>query len=203
MGRTEIGLYLLSASVRFRIHVGSHKTDAVSAPRFTLRQLEIFVAVAQTGSVSRAAEMLHLSPSATSAAITELERSVSTDLCTRRKGRGVQLTSEGRILQKLALRLLDDAVEVGNLLAEHHTGGIHGTLRLGCYTPMSASFLPTLMQGFHEEHPSVELELTEGPENDLYEKMLDGLIDVALCYMRSCQPPTSSTCPISDPFARK
>jgi DNA-binding transcriptional LysR family regulator len=160
----------------------------VSSARFTLRQLEIFIAVARTGNINRAAEILHLSPSATSAAITELERSVAARLCIRRKGRGVQRTPEGRMFEELAARLLDDASEMANAIAEYNSATIHGTLRLGCHTPLSASFLPSLMQGFTSRHPSVEIELTEGPENELREMMLDGLVDVALSYERPAHP---------------
>src|SRR5262245_56161913 len=120
----------------------------MASPRFTMRQLEIFVALAQTGNLTRAAEKLHLSPSAASAAITELERSIGADLCVRRKGRGVQLTTEGRIFEQRATRLLDEAIEMGNLVSQSTTGNLHGTLRLGYYLPVAAAFLPHLLQNF-------------------------------------------------------
>jgi DNA-binding transcriptional LysR family regulator len=160
----------------------------VSSARFTLRQLEIFIAVARTGNINRAAEILHLSPSAVSAAITELERAVAAGLCIRRKGRGVQLTPEGHMFEQLATGLLDDASEMANTIAEYNSGTIHGTLRLGCYSPLSASFLPSLMQGFTSRYPSVDIQLTEGLEDELHEMMLDGLVDVALGYERPAHP---------------
>lgn len=160
----------------------------MSSPRFTLRQLEIFIAVARTGSITRAAEILHLSPSATSAAITELEHSVAAELCIRRRARGVQLTSEGHMFQQLAIRLLDDATEIANAVVEYASGTIHGTLRLGCYSPLSATFLPSLMQEFTSRYPSVNIELTDGVEKKLHEMMLDGLVDVAFSYERPAHP---------------
>lgn len=60
-----------------------------------MRQLAAFVAVAETGTISAAAERLHLSPSALSAALTELERALKVQLCVRRRSFGIQLTRTG------------------------------------------------------------------------------------------------------------
>lgn len=165
----------------------SSQNPTMSSPRYTLRQLEIFLAVADTLNVTRAAESLHLSPSATSAAITELERAVNTELCVRRKGRGVELTDEGRTLAKLASNLLDDASAMAAAIASY-SGTISGTLRLGCYSPVTASSLPELMQGFTTRYPAVDIQLIQGIEADLHTQMLDGLVDVAIGYDRPSHP---------------
>lgn len=154
-------------------------------PRFTLRQLEIFTMVAQTRNVTRAGDLLHLSPSATSAAISELERALGSTLCTRRKGRGVELTAEGRLFQEQAAQLLDQAVEMGNSLAEYSSGSLKGTLRIGFHATVSASYLPKLMDGFITRFPDVELELVCGEDDDLHGQMLNGQVDVCLGYQRS------------------
>ncbi|MEV7010072.1 LysR family transcriptional regulator [Streptosporangium sp. NPDC051022] len=153
----------------------------MEAPRFTLRQLEIFLAVARTGNISRAAESLHCSPSAISASVTELERSVHARLCVRKKSRGVVLTPQGRLMRTLAQQLLADAAEVASTL-DDSSGELAGVLRLGCYTPLAASFLPPLLQGFGNLHPKVAIELFEGSQDDLAAQMLAGEVDVSLVY---------------------
>ena len=71
---------------------------AEGAPAFTMNQLAAFVAVAEACTISAAAERLHLSPSALSAAVTELERSPQTPLLRRRKAKGGSLTPAGEVL---------------------------------------------------------------------------------------------------------
>ncbi|MFV0434038.1 MAG: LysR family transcriptional regulator [Leucobacter sp.] len=160
----------------------------MTVPKFTLRQLEVFVAVARTANVTRAGELLHLSPSATSAAIKELERAIDTDLCVRRKGRGVTLTPEGELLERLASQLLSDASEISHLLSEQNTGQLTGTFRLGYHMPLSTTFLPPLMERFAAEFPHVDIALVEGDDDELQKMLLDGVIDAALGYLESTHP---------------
>ncbi len=77
-----------------------------------MRQLAAFVAVAETGTISAAAERLHLSPSALSAALTELERALKVQLCVRRRSFGIQLTRTGESVLVRARALLQEAGEL-------------------------------------------------------------------------------------------
>src|SRR5712691_390533 len=81
---------------------------------FTLRQLEYFVAAVEEGSITGAAGRLHLSQSAMSAAIANLERAVGTRLLVRDPGRGLMLTDPGRHLFERARGLLADAEALAN-----------------------------------------------------------------------------------------
>ena len=83
--------------------------------KFTLRQLEVFVAVAQQESVSRAAEGLSLSQSATSTSLGELERQFDCKLFDR-AGKRLTLNALGRQLLPQAVALLDRGEEIENLL---------------------------------------------------------------------------------------
>ncbi|MDX2822838.1 LysR family transcriptional regulator [Streptomyces ipomoeae] len=70
----------------------------VKPPQFSLRQLVHFVAVAEEGTPTRAAQRLCVSPSAVSLALGELERALKVQLCVRRKAHGITLTPSGRRL---------------------------------------------------------------------------------------------------------
>ena len=83
--------------------------------RFTLRQLQVFVAVAQHESVSRAAQSLALSQSATSTSLTELERQSDCQLFDR-AGKRLALNALGRQLLPEAVALIDQAREIERLL---------------------------------------------------------------------------------------
>ncbi|MFC6694820.1 LysR family transcriptional regulator [Nocardioides daphniae] len=82
---------------------------AEGVPAFTMNQLAAFVAVAEAGTISGAAERLHISPSALSASVTELERHLQTQLLHRRKAKGVSLTASGELVLPRARYLLHQA----------------------------------------------------------------------------------------------
>lgn len=150
-------------------------------PRFTLRQLEMFVSVARTGSISRASEELQCSASAVSAGVTELERALHTQLCVRRKSRGVVLTPQGQLMHRLAQQLLADAAEVADQV-DDRLGNLRGVLRLGCYAPLAATFLPPLLDSFSRAHPGVRVELFEGTQDDLVARTMSGDIELSMIY---------------------
>ena len=76
--------------------------------RYTLRQLEIFVAISRLDSVSRASELLHLSQSATSTSLGELERQFGLQLFDR-IGKSLSINESGKKLLPKAIELLDRA----------------------------------------------------------------------------------------------
>ena len=90
----------------------------VSAPAFSLRQLLYFVTVAEAGTIREAAR-LHVTESAVSVAITELERAMRVRLCVRRRALGVTLTPSGLSTLRRAKVLLRQAGE----LAAEASGG--------------------------------------------------------------------------------
>lgn len=113
--------------------------------KFTLRQLEVFVAVARTSSVSQAAEELPLSQSATSTALGEFERQFGLQLFDR-VGKSLRLNETGRQLLPRAVELIDRAQEVEDMLEGRSGFGpldIGATLTIGNYltTLIVARFL--------------------------------------------------------------
>ncbi|WP_245469819.1 LysR family transcriptional regulator, partial [Mesorhizobium sp. M7A.F.Ca.MR.362.00.0.0] len=75
--------------------------------RFTLRQLEYFVAVGEAGSIAKAAEQVNVSPPSISASIAQLETEFGVQLFVRKHSHGLSLTAGGRIFLKEAARLLN------------------------------------------------------------------------------------------------
>jgi DNA-binding transcriptional LysR family regulator len=122
----------------------------MSALRLTLRQLQIFRCVAESGSTAAAAAAISLSQSATSAAINELERLLELQLFDR-IGKRLQLNDNGRALLPQALALLDGAgwIERWALDGESHIG----TLRIGASTSIGNYLLPAVLAGFRARLP--------------------------------------------------
>src|SRR5437899_2812892 len=85
-------------------------------PAYTLRQLECFLAVAESGTIAGAAATLHSSESAVADAVSGLERALRSTLFQRQRARGVTLTSDGLAVLPAARRLLRDAEDVTSVV---------------------------------------------------------------------------------------
>src|SRR5579871_3332205 len=118
--------------------------------RLTLRQLQIFREVAESGSTAAAAAAISLSQSATSAALNELERLLELQLFDR-VGKRLQLNDNGRALLPQALALLDGAGWIERWALDHESQ--IGTLRIGASTTIGNYLLPSILAGFRDTLP--------------------------------------------------
>ncbi|HEU0217613.1 MAG TPA: LysR substrate-binding domain-containing protein [Stellaceae bacterium] len=143
-----------------------------------LRHLRYFVAVAEEGHVTRAAERLGIQQPPLSQQIQALERELETQLF-RRKPRGVELTPAGQALLDEARAILaraDEAVAAVKRTARGEAG------RIGIGFTSSASFhpfLPRAIRAFREAHPLVALVLEESGTTELVEALRARSLDVA------------------------
>ena len=138
--------------------------------------LRVFQTVAETGSMSRAAEALHCVQSNVTSRIQSLEAQLGTPLFYR-KPRGLSLAPGGRVLLDYAenvLRLLSEAEKAVADSAE-----ARGSLAIGAMETTAAVRLPSARAAFHEQHPAVELSLTTGPTQALVEQVLAYELDGA------------------------
>lgn len=155
--------------------------DTMTWGDFSLRQLSHFVAVAEAGTISGAAEKLFMSQSAVSASIAELERALGADLCVRRRAQGVSLTPMGRVVLDRARSLLADASEIG-FLARGREAELVGPLVVGCFVTLAPTVLPRLLEEFEALHPQVTVDFVEGDLDRLQSGLLGGELDVAVMY---------------------
>lgn len=149
-------------------------------PAFTLRQLAYFVAAADEGTIAAAAELLHVSPSAMSDAITELETVMRERLCIRRRAHGLTLTPAGHRLMAHARRVLAEAEELQRSIGG--AGQLSGPVVIGCYPTLAPTILPPLLQDFAALHPEIELSIREAAQDRLSDDLRSGHIDVAFVY---------------------
>ncbi len=151
--------------------------QSVMLKNATLRQLAALHAVAQLGSVSRAAGELHLSQPAVSNQLRLLEESAGTPLL-ERNGRGVRLTSAGSVMATCAARMLDLWREAGDEMATHR-GVFSGTLRVGLVTT-AEYLLPQLLVAFVSQHPNVKVKLQVGNRDQITHMLAAQDIDIAI-----------------------
>ena len=143
---------------------------------FTLRQLEVFVAVAQDGTVSGAAHRLAMSQSAASTALGELERQFEVQLFDR-IGRSLRLNAVGRDLLPRAVALLDRAEEIEGLLTRH---AVFGDLAIGA-TLTVGNYLATLVVAdFLQRHPDSHIHLRVHNTTAILEALLRFELDLGL-----------------------
>ncbi|ERG64726.1 hypothetical protein L332_09735 [Agrococcus pavilionensis RW1] len=155
--------------------------DALDAPGFTLRQLSYLVCAADEGTIAAAAARLHVSASAISEAISELERELGSQLTVRRRARGLTLTSTGADVVARARDLLASSRELETSL-RGAPGELVGPVTIGCYPTLAPTILPPLLAGFGRAHPRVELDIVEATHDRLEGRLESGRIDVAFVY---------------------
>ncbi|GAA1022376.1 LysR family transcriptional regulator [Acrocarpospora pleiomorpha] len=158
---------------------------SAAAPPFSLRQLWYFVAVAEAGSISAAAESLRVSHSAVSLAVTELERTLKVQLCVRRKAHGIILTQAGHETLRRARELLRQAEDMN--LGVRGTS-LNGPLSLGCYLTLAPTLLPRLLAEFGRVNPAVTVSFSEDTADALQRRALEGELELVILYDMTVQP---------------
>lgn len=141
-----------------------------------LSTLRIFAAVAETGSISQAAQHLDYVQSNVSARIQHLEADLETPLFYRKK-RGMELTPAGRVLLPYATRMLRLTGEARRAVQESEPG--RGSLVIGAMETTAAVRLPPILARYHQAYPAVDLTLQTGPTEELIEQILAYRLDGA------------------------
>lgn len=144
----------------------------------TLEQLRIFVAVAEHEHMTRAAESLHLTQSATSAAIAALESRHATQLF-HRVGRGIELTDIGRTFLVEARAVLARVAAATTVLADL-AGMTRGSLALAASQTVGNYFLPPLMAHYRTRFPGIDLSLRIGNTEQVADWVRDGEVDLGI-----------------------
>lgn len=142
----------------------------------TFEQLSLFVAVAEREHLTRAAEAVHLTPSAVSAAIRNLEAYYGVALF-HRVGRRIELTTAGRLFLPEARATLARAQSAAGLLSD--LGSLRrGLLTLHASQTLSSYWLPPVLARFHLLYPGVEVRLITGNTQSVAEAVRDGQADM-------------------------
>ncbi|WP_371422053.1 LysR substrate-binding domain-containing protein [Tardiphaga sp.] len=144
----------------------------------TLEQLRIFVAVAEHEHMTRAAESLHLTQSATSAAIAALETRYATQLF-HRVGRRIELTEIGRAFLIEARAVLARAAAATTVLTDM-AGMTRGCLALAASQTVGNYFLPPVMARYRQHFPGIDLSLRIGNTEQVAGWVRDGEVDLGI-----------------------
>jgi DNA-binding transcriptional LysR family regulator len=139
--------------------------------------LNAFVLVAESGSMSEAARRLEITPAAVAHQVKLLERELGTRLLTR-AGRTVVPTEAGHRLVDRAGTILRD---LRNIKAAINDDAATGELRLGAINTALHSLMPEVLAGFVKVYPDARVEIRSALTSDLYDAVLRGELDAAIC----------------------
>ncbi len=141
----------------------------------TWGRLQTFLTVYETGSVRAAAEALHVTPPAVSAAVTALEQALGTRLF-EKAGRGITPTDAGTTFAGYVRRLCGLLAEAAGAVLDADRGRV----RLGAVSTASEFVLPPLIASFAREHPHVRLSLSVLPRDELFALAADHALDIVV-----------------------
>lgn len=144
----------------------------------TLRQLRAFAALARTGGFTRAAESLHITQSALSGLIKELESQLGVRLVDR-STRRIQLSEVGREFHSVATRVLrdlDGALDnIDNLKRLRR-----GIVRIAAPQLMSSTLIPEVIAGFRQAHPHIQVHLLDCAVENAITQAMRGEVDISI-----------------------
>ncbi len=144
----------------------------------TIKQLRYFVALAEHGHFGRAAEASHVSQSAFSSAIADLEDLLQAELVDR-TNRSVTITALGQRIAVQARLCLQDVDSLVEMVRGNRTP-LSGELRLGVIPTIAPFVLPMALPALRREYPDLELYLVEDQSERIYERLMDGALDLLL-----------------------
>jgi len=146
--------------------------------RHDLQTLKAFLAIADEGSIARAAARENTVASALSKRVAEMEAACGTALVTRHR-RGVSLTPAGVELVTHARRVVDELGRLDLALGDY-VSGVRGQVRLLANTSAIVQFLPSDIAAFLHRHATIKIDLEERTSDQVHKQVLDGLADIGI-----------------------
>ncbi|MCU5772221.1 HTH-type transcriptional activator IlvY [Erwiniaceae bacterium BAC15a-03b] len=143
-----------------------------------LRDLKLFLHLAESRHFGRSARAMHVSPSTLSRQIQRLEEDLGQALFMR-DNRTVTLTDAGEHLRQFAQHTLLQYQQLRHAIGQHGPS-LSGEMRLFCSVTAAYSHLPPILDRFRAEHPLVEIKLTTGDAADAVEKVQSNEADLAI-----------------------
>ena len=150
------------------------------------KSLNVFLQLSRNLHFGKTSQQVHMSPSTLSRVVQSLERELGVSLFIR-DNRSVELTHEGKLLQRYAVEYFEEF----DKLAASLSGGqeqLSGSISIYCSVTAAHSFLYEVLQQFREVNPKIEIVLHTGDTNDAITRVIDGHEDMAIAARIDRQP---------------
>lgn len=151
----------------------------------TLLTYQVFQTVAGIGSFYKAADILGLTPSAISHAISAMEQELGFSVLTRRKS-GITLTNYGEHLLPYVNAVLNSDESLQQAIAELN-GLKRGKVKLGVFSSVCTSWLPDILHSFGEQYPEITIEVFQGTYDDVFYWIKNGVVDLGFLSVSSAK----------------
>jgi DNA-binding transcriptional LysR family regulator len=149
--------------------------------RFTLRQLEYFVAVGESGSITQAAQRVNISQPSISAAITHLEIELGVQLFVRHHAQGLSLTPAGRTLLDRTKEVLQQA-EALLTTADTLASKVSGRIDVGILLTLAPLIIPEICRSFEQKFAGTRVHVAEDHQGALLARLRNAEISIAVTY---------------------
>lgn len=149
----------------------------------TLLTYQVLKTVAEQGSFRKAADILGLTPSAISHAISSMESELGFSLLNRSKS-GVTLTNYGEHLLPYVNAVLNSDESLLQAVAEFN-GLKRGKVKVGCFSSVCTSWMPHIMNSFKTQYPDITIELFQGTYDDVVYWIKNGVVDLGFLSVSS------------------
>lgn len=161
------------------------KTHKKPTPMMTLRQIRHFIAVAETGSISAAAQAVFISQSTLTLAIQQLEQEIGV-LLFNRHAKGMTLTHQGHQFLRQA-HLILATVDNAKRSLQQSTDQVSGQLTIGVTSLVAGYYLADLLTRFQRAYPNVALRVVEDERPYIEHLLVSGEIDVAVLILSNLE----------------
>ena len=149
----------------------------------TLLTYQVFKTIADVGSFHKAADILGLTPSAISHAISSMENELGFSVLTRSKA-GVNLTNYGEQLLPYVNAVLNCDESLKQEIAELN-GLKQGKVKIGVFSSVCTSWLPEILHSFKKEYTEIEIEVFQGTYDDVADWIKTGVVDLGFLSLSS------------------
>lgn len=141
----------------------------------TLLSYQVFQTVVKQGSFQKAAEILSLTPSAVSHAISSMEQELGNALFVRSK-KGITLTSYGEYLLPYINAVLNSEESLHQAI-DGINGLQQGTVKIGCFSSVCTNWIADIVHSFQADYPGIQIEIYQGTYSDVSYWIKNGIVD--------------------------
>lgn len=164
----------------------ARKATPLNPQRVDFLSLRLLLAVAQTGSITRAADQCHLALAAASARLKELEERLNVQLL-ERYARGARLTQAGELVV-IRARAIERELAQMTLELEDHRQAVTGHIRVVANMSSIAAVLPQDLTDFLKSHPGVRIDLSEHTSREIQSLVTEGRADIGVLTSADFRP---------------
>lgn len=142
----------------------------------SLAAYQLFCVIAEKKNMTRAAQLLHITPSAATHAMNALEKTLGFPLLNRDRS-GISLTAHGEMLLPRFRAILQEEEKLQEEISQIN-GLEKGCVRIGVFNSVCTNWLPDILSSFNKKYPNIEVRVYQGGYHDIESLLVEAVIDI-------------------------